>query len=170
VAGRADIMNLAGSEGDHRVKFSGGTYSAHPASMLAAKTLMTYLVDHEEEIYPRLAALGEKTRQTIEGAFAEEGIYARCTGNGNDALPGSSLFMCHFPYNEDTQLNRPKDVFDPSVCDVTLAKEALQLALLLEDVYAIHGHGAASAAHTEADIELLGQTCCKVARRFRPYL
>jgi len=170
VAGRADIMNLAGSEGDHRVKFSGGTYSAHPASMLAAKTLMTYLVDHEEEIYPRLAALGEKTRRTIEAAFAEEGIYARCTGNGNDALPGSSLFMCHFPYNEDTQLNRPEDVFDPSVCDVTLAKKVSQLALLLEDVYAIHGHGAVATAHTEADIEFLGKACRKVARRFKPYL
>lgn len=170
VAGRAGIMNLAGSEGDHRVKFSGGTYSGHPASLLAAKTLITYLVDHEEEIYPRLAELGAKTRRTIEAAFAEEGIYARCTGYGNEAFPGSSVFMCHFPYQDDVQLNRPEDVFDPAVCDITLAKEVLQLALLLEDVYALHGHGAVSIAHTEADIDLLGEGCRKAARRLKAYL
>ena len=30
VAGKADIMNLAGREGEHKVSFSGGTYSGHP--------------------------------------------------------------------------------------------------------------------------------------------
>jgi glutamate-1-semialdehyde 2,1-aminomutase len=170
VAGRADIMSLVGSAGGHRVKFSGGTYSAHPASLLAAKTLMTYLIAHEEDIYPRLAELGEKTRQTIEAAFAEEGIPVRCTGDGSEALPGSSMFMAHFPYEDDAQLSRPEDVADPSVCDVTLTREVLQLALLLEDVYVVHGHGAVATAHTEADIDLLGRACHKVARRLKAYL
>jgi glutamate-1-semialdehyde aminotransferase len=138
--------------------------------MLAAKTLMTYLIDHEEEIYPRLAKLGERTRRMVEAAFAEEGIFARCTGYGNEALPGSSLFMFHFPYDEDVQLDKPDDVFDPSVCDVALTKEVSQLALLLEDVYVIHGHGGISAAHTEADVDLLGEACRKVARRLKKYL
>jgi len=30
VAGRADILGLVGRERDSKVKFSGGTYSAHP--------------------------------------------------------------------------------------------------------------------------------------------
>jgi glutamate-1-semialdehyde 2,1-aminomutase len=45
VAGRADIMSLAGRSGD--VRFSGGTYSCHPASLLAARTMMSWLSDHE---------------------------------------------------------------------------------------------------------------------------
>ena len=170
VAGRADILSLVGREGSSKVKFSGGTYSAHPASLLAAKTLMSYLVAHEAEIYPRLADLGEKTRQTLEAAFAQEGIYARCTGYGNDVLAGSSLAMLHFPYKDDTQLNKPEDVCDPSICDVTLRKEALQLALLLEDVHLVNAHGAVTTAHTEADIVLLGEACRRVARRFKAYL
>jgi glutamate-1-semialdehyde 2,1-aminomutase len=170
LVGRADIMDLVGRKGSHRVKFSGGTYSGHPASMLAAKTLMTYLVDHEQEIYPRLAELGEKARRVIEAAFIEEGIYARCTGYGNEAVTGSSLFMFHFPYRDDVQLDRPENLFDPSVCDTTLLQNTSQLAFLLEDVYVIHGHGAISTAHTEADIDLLGETCRKVARRFKAYL
>ena len=167
VAGRVDIMNLAGRAGGSRVKFSGGTYSGHPASMLAAKTMMQYLVDHESEVYPRLAALGAQTREVLESAFAEEGIYARCTGGDGDALPGSSAFMVHFPYEHDHPLRTPEDLFDPAVCDVALTQDVLMLALLLEDVHVIHGHGAVSVAHTEADLAFLEAACRRMARRLQ---
>jgi glutamate-1-semialdehyde 2,1-aminomutase len=165
VAGRADIMNLAGRAGGIRVRFSGGTYSAHPASVLAAKTMLHYLVEHEAEIYPRLAVLGDHIRHILEDTFAQEGFYARCTGWGNDTLPGSSIFMVNFPYQEGHPLDAPDDVFDPAVCDVALNGDVLQLALLLEDVHVMHGHGAVSAAHTEADMAFLEAACRAVARR-----
>ena len=170
VAGRADIMSLVGREGGSKVKFSGGTYSAHPSSLLAAKTCMNYLVAHEAEIYPHLTALGEKTRQTVEAAFAHEGVYARCTGYGNDALPGSSISMLHFPYEEGRRLKGPNDTRNPAVCDVTLSERVLQLALLLEEVHVVHGLGSVTTAHTEADVEFLGQACRQVARCFKAYL
>jgi glutamate-1-semialdehyde 2,1-aminomutase len=170
VAGRADVMNLVGRESKLHVKFSGGTYSGHPASLLAAKTCMTYLVEHEQEVYPRLAELGERTRQTIEKAFSEEGIYARCTGYPNEALPGSSLAMTHFPYRGGARLRTPDDLYDPDLCDVTLRERVLKLGLLLEDVHIIHGLGALSVAHTENDIARLGEACRRVARRIKPYL
>jgi glutamate-1-semialdehyde 2,1-aminomutase len=170
VAGRADIMGLAGSEGGRRVKFSGGTYSAHPASLLAAKTCLSYLVAHEHEIYPRLAALGEMLRDKLVKTFAEEGICARCMGNGSEVLPGSSLFMLHFPYKENAQLDCPSDWYDPSVCDITLSHQVLDLALLLEDVFVLHSHGGVSTTHTEADIDYLGEAYRRVARRIKPYL
>ncbi len=170
VAGRAAIMGLAGRAGGSKVKFSGGTYSAHPSSLLAAKTVMTYLVAHESEIYPRLAHLGETTRQTISAAFAGEGIRVHCTGHGDGVLPGSSMFMLHFPYRRDAELNRPEDWYNPVVCDVTLTHKVLDLALLLEDVFMLHSHGGVSTAHTEADIDFLGNACRRVARRIKPYL
>lgn len=168
VAGRADILELAGRRSG-RVRFSGGTYSAHPASMLAAKVMMTYLVEHEAEIYPRLAKLGEKARRAMEAAFAEEGIYARCSGRSED-LPGSSLVKLHFPYREDTPLESPDEVHNPDICDDVLAEKALRLALLLEDVHTVHGGGALSTAHTEEDIAFLGEACRRAARRIKPYL
>ncbi len=168
VAGRADILELAG-RGSGRVRFSGGTYSAHPASMLAAKVMMTYLVEHEAEIYPRLAELGEKARRAMETAFAEEGIYARCSGS-SETLPGSSLVKLHFPYREDTPLESPDEVHNPDICDDVLAEKTLRLALLLEDVHTVHGGGALSTAHTEKDIAFLGEACRKAARRLKPFL
>ena len=143
---------------------------------------MNYLVAHEAEIYPHLTALGEKTRQTVEAAFAQEGVYARCTGYGNDALPGSSISMLQpaiasvepefgfIPYEEGRRLKGPNDTRNPAVCDVTLSERVLQLALLLEEVHVVHGLGSVTTAHTEADVEFLGQACRQVARRFKAYL
>jgi glutamate-1-semialdehyde 2,1-aminomutase len=170
VAGRADIMGLAGRGDRRRVRFSGGTYSAHPASLLATKTLLHHLVAHEGEIYPRLAELGARARQVLTGSFIEEGIYTHCVGDGSGVLPGSSLFMFHFPYEEDARLKTPEDWMDPAVCDLTLSHQVMDLALLLENVFVLHSHGGVSTAHTEADMELLGAACRRVARRIKPYL
>ncbi len=80
VAGRAEVMAEAGRATGPRVAFSGGTYSAHPSSMLAAKVFLEHLEDHADEIYPRLGEIGAAMRRGFESAFAEAGILARCTG------------------------------------------------------------------------------------------
>jgi len=170
VAGRAEIMNLAGRAGGNRVKFSGGTFSAHPASLLAAKTLMAYLVEHEAEIYPRLAELGSTVRQALTAAFAEEDIPVCCTGHDPEMLPGSSMFMLHFPYDESTPLHSPEEWFNPNLCDLQLSHKVVDLALLLEDVFILHSHGAVTDAHTEADLCFLSVACRQAAQRIKPYL
>ncbi len=170
VTGRADILNLCGRASGSKVRFLGGTYSAHPASLLAAKTLLTHLVEHENEIYPRLAQLGAQMRQTIERAFAAEGIFTRCTGHPNETLRGSSLAVPQFPYDEKQALLDPDDVNDPAKCDVELRDHLFQLALLLEDVHVVHGGGAVSTAHTEQNLARLGEACQRVARRIKKYL
>lgn len=58
VAGRREIMELCGRAGGSRVAFSGGTYSAHPAAMLAPRAMLTHLLAHEAEIYPAIGRLG----------------------------------------------------------------------------------------------------------------
>jgi glutamate-1-semialdehyde 2,1-aminomutase len=170
VAGRADILALVGKKAGSKVKFSGGTYSAHPSSLLAAKTIMTYLVDHEDEIYARLAGVGEKIRRMIRSAFADEGVLVCCRGGGRGILPGSSMFMLHFPYDENSQLCTPEDWFDPSICDITLTHKVLDLALMLEDVYLLHGHGAANTTLTDADLTFLDNAFRRVARRIKRHL
>jgi glutamate-1-semialdehyde 2,1-aminomutase len=163
VAGRADVMKLAGRGGG--VKFSGGTYSCHPASMLASHTMMEHLVTEEASVYPRITDLAAKARQAVEQAFAAQGITARCTGRGSNAIPASSMAAVHFPYDPSTPCDTPDQTRNPDVCDVELADSVLQLALLLEDVFAMHGLGAVSAAHTEEDIARLGEACERAAKR-----
>ena len=152
------------------MKFSGGTYSSHPASLLAAKTMMTYLAEHEQEIYGQLGELGAKACLASEGAFAAEGIFARCTGQSAELPWGSSMVHLHFPYSVEQPLECPEDVFDPALCDPTLSEHVLRLALLQEDVHTVHGLGSLTCAHTEGDLARLAEACRRVARRIKPYL
>jgi glutamate-1-semialdehyde 2,1-aminomutase len=165
VAGRAEVMALAGRGGG--VKFSGGTYSCHPASMLAAKTMMGWLEAHEAEIYPAINALGAEARTTMEEGLAAEGFAAHCTGRPDPALGGSSVGAVTFPYDPATVVSSPDEARNPAVCDVELADTVLRLALLLEDVHVSHGLGAVSAAHTREDIARLGDACRAAARRIK---
>jgi len=168
VAGRADVMKLAGRGGG--VKFSGGTYSCHPASLLASRTMMSWLVEHEGEVYPRINALGEKARRAVEDALRTEGIAARCTGDGNEAVPGCSMGTVNFPYDPATPCCSPEQIKNPELCDVELTDTVLQLALLLEDVHVVHGLGSMSTAHTDEDIVILAEAMRRAARRIHPYL
>jgi glutamate-1-semialdehyde 2,1-aminomutase len=167
LAGRDQVMGLLGRAAGSRVAAYGGTFSAHPASLLAAKVTMSYLVEHEDEVYGRLSDLGRKMREAMVAGFAEEGIFAVCTGTSPDLPTGSSVAMVHFPHAEDARIETPEAAFDPKVCDVTLRRKVLGPALLLEGVHLVQGHGAAATAHTDADMEALREACSRVARRVK---
>jgi glutamate-1-semialdehyde 2,1-aminomutase len=167
VAGRSEVMAIAGVEGGRRVRFDGGTYSAHPASILAGKVMVSYLIDHEDEIFGQLATLGETARPRLEQIFADQGIVARCTGYPNETITGSSLAMIHFPRRPDVKIDSPEVAADPACCMLHVREQILKLILLLEGVYAVHGLGALSAAHTKADLARLYTACERAARQLR---
>jgi glutamate-1-semialdehyde 2,1-aminomutase len=170
VAGRADVMVRAGREGGRHVRFDGGTYSAHPASMLAGKLMVEHLIEHEAEVYPRLGAMGQQMRTRIEQVFAKQGILARCTGYPNAAVQGSSLALIHFPVRPEIEIDSPDVASDPTCCNMEVRERVLKLALLMEDVYAVHGLGSLSTAHTEQDLEHLYSACERAAHRLEPFL
>jgi glutamate-1-semialdehyde 2,1-aminomutase len=170
LAGRGEVMGLIGRAGGRRVAVLGGTYCGHPSSMMAAKLYMNHLVQHEDDIYGTLAALGEKMRDAMTSGFADEGIFAVCTGISPELPCGSSLAMVHFPYREDAVIDTPEAVHDPAVCDVTLRSRILGPAMVLEYVHLVQGHGAAATAHTEEDMDVFREACRNVARRVKPFL
>jgi glutamate-1-semialdehyde 2,1-aminomutase len=165
VGGNSELMDLAGRAGGRKVKFSGGTYSGHPASMLATKTMVEYLVAHEEEVYPRLGKLSHYLRGKVLQVFTDAGILAQFTGEDHPTLPPNSMHMLVFPYQDGVALDSPDQVLDPLVCDVELAEKVFKLGMLLEDIHIIHGCGAVSTAHTEYDIDRLCEGYQKVLQK-----
>ncbi|MCB2179752.1 aminotransferase class III-fold pyridoxal phosphate-dependent enzyme [bacterium] len=157
VAGRKEIMGLVSRAQKSKVKFSGGTYSAHPASMLAAKTMVAYLIAHEDEVYPRLFQMSALLREKVLTVFAQSGVPARFSGVEGSILPQNTLHMLVLPYDPEISLDSPDVVLDPQVCDVTFTEKVLKLAMLLEDVHIVHGLGAMSTAHGEAEIERVSE-------------
>jgi glutamate-1-semialdehyde 2,1-aminomutase len=168
VAGRQEIMELAGRSKGRAVKFSGGTHSGHPASMLAALAMINHLVADEARIYSHLEEIAGALRRVVVEAFASEGIHARFAGDTIQDLPHNSLHMLVFPLKPDLQLDTPEEACNPLLCDLELSDVVLPLAMLLENIFIIHGLGSTSAAHSLADLDYLGEAISRIARRIKP--
>jgi glutamate-1-semialdehyde 2,1-aminomutase len=167
VAGRADLMALTSEGTSPRVWFNGGTYSAHPLSLTAGTAMLRYLLAHGDAVYPELSARGATLRQGIERAFRSRGVLARCTGEGNDVIQGSSLATVYFPRRADLYPQGPDDLSDPRLCDLELRETVLKLGLLLEGVHVVHGLGALSLAHGEPELARTLEAFDRVAERIR---
>jgi glutamate-1-semialdehyde 2,1-aminomutase len=155
VAGKDEIMRLCGPEvkKESKVKVEGGTFSAHPSSMLAGLTYIQYLMDHEEEIYPRIGHLGEKVRREIENIFGAHGFHVQCTGDGNSVAKNSSVAGVHFTHDPCERIESPEQVWNPEICDVELREKIFKLAMLQEGFNIFHGYGSISGAHTKKEIQ-----------------
>jgi glutamate-1-semialdehyde 2,1-aminomutase len=154
VAGREDVMALCSPEAkaEQRVKFDGGTFSAHPASMLAGVTYLQYLIEHESEIYPKIGKMGEKVRKGIERIFASYGFNVKCTGYGSPVAKNSSVVGVQFFHEKVESITSPEQVWNPELCDIELREKVFKLAMLDKGFNVFHGFGAISAAHTESEI------------------
>jgi glutamate-1-semialdehyde 2,1-aminomutase len=172
VVGSPDVMEICerGRGGSGRVQFEGGTFSAHAEYMRAGLTMLKRLGGGAAVIYPGIARAGERLRRGIEKAFEEAGFPARTTGDGNAIVPGSSLFMVHFPRDRSVAYDRPEDVHDDRRSDIALREEILKLALLVNGVNIVHGGGAVSAAHGAKEIDATVAAYGEAARLFKKYL
>jgi len=171
VVGPRDIMETCerGRGGGDRVYFEGGTFSAHAEYMKAGLVMLGYLAGHAATVYPKLARAGERLRRGIERVFTEAGIEARCTGDGNAVVPGSSLFMVHFPRVPGVAYDRPEDIHDGSRSDLPMREDLLKLALLVNGVNVVHGGGAVSATHGAKELDATIAAYAEAARLFAKY-
>jgi len=171
VIGPREIMEECERDrlGGPRVQFEGGTFSAHAEYVKAGLVMLGHLAGRAAAIYPKLGRSGEKLRRGIERVFAEAGLTARCTGDGNAVVPGSSMFMVHFPRRPDVAYTSPEDVLDGRRSDLFMREELLKLALLVNGVNVVHGGGAVSTAHGSKEIEATVAAYGEAARLFAKY-
>ena len=171
VTGKEDVMALCGPEAppDAKVKFEGGTFSAHPAAMLAGLTHLRYLKEHESEIYPRIGQLGAKVRKGIEEIFTAHGFNVKCTGYGDSIAEHSSLVGVQFLKEKIDRVSFPEQVWNPEVCDFELREKVFKLSMLEEGFNIFHGYGAVSAAHTENEIQESLDAVERIAKKWRNY-
>jgi glutamate-1-semialdehyde 2,1-aminomutase len=151
VCGRRDVMVLA-SRAQRRVKFEGGTYSAHELSLVAGLAMVRHLVAHEKEIYPALASGGATLREGLERIAGDLGLPAWISGWPNDAVAGSSICHIRFGRERGGRPSRPEETSGPGAAHPTVGEDLLRATLLLEGVSVHNGLGAVSAAHTQGDL------------------
>ncbi len=171
VAGREEVMSLCSPEAEfeERVKFEGGTFSAHPGSMMAGARFVHYLISHSEEIYPRIGKLGARVRKEIEEIFVAHGFNVKCTGYGNSITENSSLVGVQFLHDNIDRITSPEQVWNPEICDIELREKFFKLSMLEEGFNIFHGYGSISASHTEEEIQDSLDAVERIAKRWRRY-
>lgn len=150
VAGRRDVLSLGARESG-RVKFEGGTYSAHELSLIASREAVQFLTDNEEQVYGDLARKGDRMRQQIARIAQEAGVAVRILVPGGGGLPSSSLVFVHLAEDGARSPSCPEDLLTGTHrwVDERLWKSVL----MLEDLSTRTGLGAISTAHTERHLD-----------------
>jgi len=171
VSGREDILRLCSPKTKigERVRFDGGTYSAHPATMLAGLTYLRYLIEHEKGIYDKIGKFGQILGQGIEEIFKKHGFQVICTGDGDALNQQSSFIGVHFLEGDINTVLSPEEAWNPKVCDFELREKLFKIAMIMEGVNVFHGIGAVSFAHTEKDIEFTLNAVKRVAQKWKKY-
>lgn len=171
VAGKEEVMALCrpDARAEEKVKFEGGTFCAHPASMLAGLTFLNYLIEHEKEIYPKIGKMGGEVRKGAEEIFGAHGFQVRCTGYPDAGIQNSSCVGIHFLHQNVDKIESPEQVWNPDICDFELREKIFKLAMLQEGINVFHGFGAISAAHSETDIQASLEAMEKIAKKWKKY-
>jgi glutamate-1-semialdehyde 2,1-aminomutase len=171
LAGKEEILALSGTEAEDekKVKFEGGTFSAHPASMQAGINFLQYLIANEEEVYPRIGRLGERVRKQIEEIFRSHGFHVRCTGDGNPVAEHSSIIGVHFLHSNMERIMSPEETLNPEVSDAELREKIFKLSMLEEGFNIFHGYGTIAAAHSTEEIESSLEAVDRVATKWQKF-
>jgi glutamate-1-semialdehyde 2,1-aminomutase len=163
VAGRRDIMSLADPTLPRPkgtgVLIGGGTFSGLIPSLIAGHTMLKYLEENQQWLYPSLEEKGKRLREGIAKAFQARGIPVRTFGIG-------SLVNTCFPYHAEEKLKNIEDV--DTKTDTGLRDQRFRLSLINSGVYTKYGGGAVSLAHSDADIALIIAAAQKAALDWPP--
>ncbi|MGD9345054.1 MAG: aminotransferase class III-fold pyridoxal phosphate-dependent enzyme [Candidatus Aminicenantes bacterium] len=172
LAGKKEIMALCGTDAQdaQKVKFEGGTFSAHPLSMQAGISFLRYLISHEAEIYPRIGQLGARVREKIEEIFKSHGFNVRCTGDGLPVAKNSSIIGVHFLHSNKERITSPEESWNPEVSDFELREKIFKLSMLEEGFNVFHGYGTIALAHSDREIEASIKAVDRIATKWKKYI
>lgn len=171
VAGRRKLLELCHPKIScpSKVKFNGGTFSAHPASMFAGTVCLQYLIENAESLYPKIGRLGNRARNEIEKIFRHYGFSVTCTGLDSNIVSESSMVGVHFPRENTGGFFSPEQVWSTKKCDPEMREKIFKLAMLNEGINICHGFGGVSAAHSNKHIQASLDAVERVARTFLRY-
>ncbi|MBS3818042.1 aminotransferase class III-fold pyridoxal phosphate-dependent enzyme [bacterium] len=171
LAGKKEIMNLCDPEvkTSQKVKFEGGTFSAHPGSVYAGLNFLSHLIENQDEIYPQIGRMGKKVRQGIENIFTQHGFNVQCTGGDETLVPYSSMVGVHFLKKGAGPINSPNEACNPEISDIDMRESLFKLAMLEEGFNTFHGYGAISYAHSYKEIQESLEAVERIVNRWERY-
>ena len=83
VAGPRKVMNAFSGTDDTPAIFAGGTFNGHPLTMVAGITILEYLKENQNEIYPYLHEQGNRIAKEINDFCSSNNIAAQMMNAGS---------------------------------------------------------------------------------------
>lgn len=155
LAGSKEIFTCASTSNIHRVWADVGTFTSHPATLSAVSTMLKFLSEHENEVYPQIVENMNLLREGIKKIFDEYNIPVDITGISQD------IGIPNFPIGTVRFLRRPElydnsnalSHWDLNTVDVQFRDQVSKIALMLKGIYSWQGLGVMTFAHESIDLK-----------------
>jgi glutamate-1-semialdehyde 2,1-aminomutase len=143
VGGKKEFMDCLTHAEPVKRPFVAGTYNGHPVAVAAAIRTIEYLKEHEQTLYPRLEALGQRMEAGILDIFARHGIVG-CVARQGSAF--AFYFMPEPPDDLHAIIEHHDFKLDLAVRRALISRGTFFIPIATKQC-------SISAAHTEADID-----------------
>lgn len=157
-AGKKEVFLHASTSMNPRVWADGGTFTAHPATLIAAIKMVTFLSEHKDKIYPQILKNMTYLRQNVKKIFEDNNIPVDVTGTSqNDDIPhfpiGTVRFLLDAESYDKKDSLYPLYHWDATKVDIQFRDHISKIALMLKGLYTWQGLGVMTFKHSEDDIK-----------------
>lgn len=153
LAGSKEIFARASMSNIPRVWADVGTFTSHPATLIAVITVLKFLVEHESEIYPQIIENMDSLRGNIRKIFDGYNIPIDVTGLSQDAdIPNFPIGTIRFLRNPEKYDNtNALSHWDSNSVNIEFRDRISKIALLLKGIHTWQGLGIMTSAHKDTD-------------------
>jgi len=156
-AGKKGIFSHASTSMNPRVWADGGTFTAHPATLITSIEMIKFLSENEDKVYPKILKNMNFLRENLTKIFKDTKIPVDITGTSqNDDIPNFPIGTVRFlldaeSYDKKNSLY-PLYHWDATKVDIQFRDQISKIALMLKGLYTWQGLGVVTFEHSEDDI------------------
>jgi len=157
-AGKKEIFSHASTSMNPRVWADGGTFTAHPATLIASIEMVKFLSEQEDKVYPKILKHMNFLRENVKKIFKDNKIPVDITGTSqNDGIPNFPIGTVRFLLDTESYDKRnssyPLYHWDATKVDIQFRDQISKIALMLKGLYTWQGLGVMTFEHSEDDID-----------------
>ena len=158
VVGSEEMLEVASVLRKPRVWADVGTFTGHPATLLAVRATLRYLEDQGEALFSTIMRNARLVRAEVRRILDAKGICSDVTGDlASSPISGFPIGTVRFIVDREkyARSKNPLAHWDEAVSDVYFRNHVSKAALALKGVFSWQGLGVLTAAHTQTDIECI---------------
>lgn len=160
VVGSKEMFDVVAVRRRPRVWADVGTFTAHPATLLAVRAFLHYLENEGEMLFASIRKNACWLRSEVRNILTTKGICSDVTGHRDGSpITGFPISTIRFIVDAGEYAHRRGELahWDEGVTDVYFRNHVSKAALALKGVFSWQGLGVVTGAHTQGDLDRVVQ-------------